>query len=236
MKKISKIVSVMLCAVFAAGMLGGCGEVDREGYIAKTRSEADAEKSSSQADSSSQEEQAPAEESPEVEKITSDGAWKSMAFNVDGTDFVLDRLTLAELEDLGWSFDPEIYGLQDFSAEPLVFYQRSVVLNQEDYDEESFIVGFTNFGDEACGLDSINVWTVEFVSKDIANYPQVTIEGGITWGADEAAIKAAYGEPSAAEQFDGYTHYTYTDNLANVVYLDVYDDGGLGRIVMESYD
>ncbi|MCI7804675.1 MAG: hypothetical protein MR503_06335 [Oscillospiraceae bacterium] len=233
MKKISKIVSAMLCTVLAAGMLSGCGEVDKEGYVAKTRSEAD--NVSSQAEVS-QAEVSQAEQSSVAEKITSDGAWKSMAFNVDGTDFVLDRLTLSEIEDAGWSFDPAVYGMQDLSADPLVFYQRSVCMNHEGYDENSFIVGFTNFGDEACGLDTINVWTVEFTSKDVAGYPAVTLEGGITWGADEAALKAAYGEPSAAEKFDGYTHYTYTDNAANVVYLDVYDDGGLGRIVMESYD
>lgn len=231
MKKISKLVSVMLCAAFAAGMLSGCNDVDREGYIAKTRSEADSEKSDSQADSQ-------AEQSSEAERTASDGAWKSMAFNVDGTDFVLDRLTLAELENSGWSFDPAVYGLQDLSAEPLVFYQRSVVLNHEDFDAESFIIGFTNFGEEPCGLDDINVWSVEFKSKDIANYPQVTLEGGITWGADEAALKSAYGEPSASERHDdgGYTQYTYTDTVSNVIYLDVYDNGGLEKIVMESYD
>ncbi len=231
MKKISKLVSVMLCAAFAAGMLSGCDDVDREGYIAKTRSEADSEKSDSQAESQ-------AEQSSEAERITSDGAWKSMAVNIAGIDFVLDRLALAELENAGWSFDPATYGLQDLSAEPMVFYQRSVVLNHEGFDDGSFIVGFTNFGEEPCGLDAINVWSVEFVSKDIASYPQITLEGGITWGADEAALKSAYGEPSAAERHDdgGYTQYIYTDNAANVIYLDVYDNGGLGRIVMESYD
>lgn len=232
MKKIGRVVSVMLCAAFAAGMLSGCGDVDRDNYIARTRSESDAEKGVSQAESS----QAQQEESSAVEKVTSDGAWKSMAFSVDGTDFVLDRLTLAEIEAQGWSFEPEVYGMQDLSADPLVFYQRSIVLNHEGYDEGSFIVGFTNFGDEACGLDKINVWTVEFTSKNMASCPQVTLEGGITWGADEAALKAAYGEPSAVEKSDGYTKYTYTDNAANVIYLDVYDDSGLGRIVMESYD
>lgn len=236
MKKISKIVSVMLCAAFTAGMMSGCGDVDRDQYIARTRSEAEAEKNASQADS--QAEQAPAEESSAAERITSDGAWKSMAFSIDGKDFVLDRLTLSEIENEGWSFDPAVYGMQDLSADPLVFYQRSVVLTHEGYDEGTFIVGFTNFGEEACGLDNINVWGVEFAAKDIANHPQVTIESGITWGADEAALKAAYGEPSAAERHDdaGYTQFIYTDNVANAVYLDVYDDGGLGRIVMESYD
>lgn len=231
MKKISKLVSVMLCAAFAAGMLSGCNEVDREGYIAKTRSEADSEKSDSQAESQ-------AEQSSDAERTASDGAWKSMAFNVDGTDFVLDRLTLAELENAGWSFDPATYGMQDLSADPLVFYQRSVVLDHEGYDGGSLVVGFTNFGEEPCGLDAINVWSVEFTSKDIANYPQVTLEGGITWGADEAALKSAYGEPSSSERHDdgGYTQYIYTDTAANVIYLDVYDNGGLEKIVMESYD
>lgn len=236
MKRISKIVSVMLCAVVAAGMLSGCGKVDRDEYIARTRSEAEAEKDGSQADSS-QEEQGQAEESSAVQ-VASDGAWKSMAFNIDGKDFVLDRLTLSEIEGEGWSFDPAVYGMQDLSADPLVFYQRSVVLNHEGYDEGSLVVGFTNFGEEACGLDTINVWSVEFASKDIANHPEVTLEGGITWGADEAAVKAAYGEPSKTERHDdtGYTQFVYADNVANAVYLDVYDDGGLGRIIMESYD
>lgn len=218
MKKIGKIASVMLCAAFAAGMLSGCGSVDKESYIAETRSEAEA--------------------SSAAERITSDGAWKSMAFSLDGKDFVLDRLTLSEIENEGWSFDPATYGMQELAADPLVFYQRSVALLHDGYDEGSFVVGFTNFGEKTCGLDAINIWSVEFASKDVANYPQVTIEGGITWGADEAALKAAYGEPSAAERHDdtGYTQYIYTDNAANVVYLDVYDNGGLGRIIMESYD
>lgn len=231
MKNIGKIVSVMLCAVFAAGMLSGCGDVDRDQYIARTRSEAEA-------DSSSQNEQSSAAESSGIEKITSDGAWKSMKFNLNGTDMVLDKLPFASIEADGWSFDPALYGMEGLSADPGVFYQRSVCLINESYDEETCIVGFANFGEEACGLDSIGVWSIEFVAKDKTNYPEVTLEGGITWGADEAAVKEAYGEPSASERYDdaGYTELTYTDNVANTVYLDIYDDGGLGRIVMDSFD
>lgn len=67
----------------------------------------------------------------------------------------------------------------------------------------------------------MHIWSIEFTSKDKTQYPEVTLEGGITWGADEEAIKSAYGEPSASERNDDekYTNLTYTDNAGKLFIL-----------------
>lgn len=237
MRKLNKILSVMILAVIASGTLFGCGKVDKSQYIGNSGSEDSDEnqyigRTRSEADSQSQ------AESENNMVIPSDGAWKSMNFTLDGKDMTFDRLPYSALVSEGWSFDPEIYGLQDMSAEKGAFYERNIYLNKENYDGDAVMIGMTNYEDEPCGLDKIQLWSIEFAAIDRTEFPDIVLEGGITWGSKEKEIRAAYGEPSKVERFQNsrYTKLTYTDNAANSLLLEVYDMGGTGKITLESYD
>ncbi len=234
MNKLKKTISVILCATLASGILSGCGDVDKEKYVAKSRSEADENIS---IEENPEEISNDTPETAPVEKITSDGAWMSMAFNLNGTDMVFSKLPYSTLRSEDWSFNPELYGFDGIVAAPGSYYQRSIYLEHENYDDGTIMVGFANFNEQDATLDELQLWSIEFLTKDKTNYPQVTLEGGITWGSDEAAIKEAYGEPSSSERNDaeGYTELVYTDNAGKSVYLDLYDGTGVGRIVIESY-
>lgn len=234
MKRSIRIISAVLCAVMTAGVLSGCGNVDKDKYVAQKRSDAESSQAAeAEADSS----QADAESSQE-EIITSSGAWNSMKFTLDGEELVLDRLDYSVLANNGWSFDPSNYGLSDLSAKKGEYYQRSIFVYSDSFDEDVFCIGLTNFNDEPCGIDDMQLWSIEFIAKDKTNYPEVTFDGGITWGSDAAAIEAAYGTPSKSTRNDaeGYTELLYTDNTANSVTLYVYDNEGVQRMIMESSD
>ena len=41
MNRVKRLAAVILCAVTAAGIFTGCGDIDRDKYIAKSRSEAE---------------------------------------------------------------------------------------------------------------------------------------------------------------------------------------------------
>ncbi len=234
MKKFNKIFSAVLCAALAAGALSGCGNVNKDKYVAKKRSESESSQAAEAGNDSSQVDA----ESSQEEIITSEGSWNSMKFTLDGEELVLDRLDYSVLTNSGWNFDPSIYGLSDLSANKGEYYQRSIFLNNDKYDEATCAVGLTNFNDEPCGIDEMQIWSIEFIAKDKTSYPEVTLDGGITWGSDSAAVEAAYGTPSKSTRNDaeGYTELLYTDNAANSVTLYVYDDGGVQRMIVESSD
>ena len=231
MNRVKRLAAVILCAVTAAGIFTGCGDIDRDKYIAKSRSEAEGSSASEESQQESGRQNAP------EELITSDGAWKSMKFTLDGNELVLIKLPYSSLTEQGWSFDYNVYGMKDLLTDSGVFYQRSVYLDHEGMDDGTICIGFANFNDEKSKVDDMHICSIEFTSKDKTQYPEVTLEGGITWGADEEAIKSAYGEPSASERNDDekYTNLTYTDNAGKTIYLNIYDDGGLGKITMDSY-
>lgn len=231
MNRIKKLAAVFLCAVISAGIFAGCGDVDRDKYIAKSKSEAD---SSSSGEESQQES---SEQNNKAELIASDGAWKSMKFTLDGKELLFIKLPYSSLTEQGWTFDYNTYGMKDLMTDSGVFYQRSIYLEHEGMDEGTICIGLANFNDEKSKVDDMHLWSIEFTSKDKTNYPEVTLESGITWGADEKAVKEAYGEPSASERNDDekYTKLTYTDNAGKTIYLNIYDDGGLGKIIMDSY-
>ncbi len=224
MKNFKKIISVVLCTAFVAGMLGGCGKkVDKDNYVAKTREEA------------SEQSQAEASENSTDAKPTVD--WTTMEFSLNDTSLTFNRLPYSTMKELGWSFDPAIYGMENISAESGSFYQKSIYLSHADYDEATVLVGLTNFEEEPCGLDKISLWTIEFNAKDKAKFPDVTLTGGITWGNDEATVKAAYGEPLTTERNDeeGFTVLKYSDNAGKAIFLTVYDETGVGIITLESF-
>lgn len=223
MKNIGKIISAMLCVSVLTGILSGCKKYDNNEYVARTRSEAEAG--------------IPAGEKQPEENKTSDGAWKSMNFSLDGKNMNIIKMPYSTLQAEGWSFNPETYGLQNLSAEFGDVYQRNVYVDKEGYDEDVFLIGLTNFNAEPCGLDEIQLWSIEIEAKNKTAYPEVVLEGGITWGSDEAAITAAYGEPSASVRNEETksTELKYADDIGNTIYLEVYDDGGVGKIIMESY-
>lgn len=222
MKKSGKIAAILMCAALSTGLLSGCAKPDTTGYVTDSK------------DSSSDSQQ---EETTPQERITSNGAWTSMKFTLDGEEMVMSKLKYSKLVDMGWSFDPVIYGLDKLEADPGNVYQRSVYLEHDNIDDATMVVGFTNFGDKKCGLDDIGVWSLEIVKKDKTKYPDVVFEGGITWGSDEEAIKKAYGDPSATTRNDneGYTELIYTDNNGKTIYFDLYDGAGIERMIFESF-
>lgn len=222
-----KIASVLLCGTLAAAMLSGCDEVDKDTYVARTRSEAEAESKA----------EAEAQNSQNAEELgLTPSDWSQMKFTIDGTELTLDKLPYSSIANLGWSYDTALYGFQNFMFKPGSIYDRSVSLVHEGYDDDVMLVGFTNFGEAECGADANHVWSVEFTSFGKSSYPAVSI-GDVTWGSDEASVKAVFGEPTSSEKGnDGSTQLTYSDGSMNLIRFYVYGTDGVGKIVMESFD
>lgn len=225
MKNIKKIISAAACALIASGIFSGCSEINNDEYLERTQNKTEEQASS-------------AEEQPqEAEKKTSNGAWKSMAFTLEGKEMNIIKMPYAELKAAGWSFNPEDYGMNDFSAQIGTIFERNIYLKKDGYDDYVFLIGITNFNYEPCGIEDIQLWSIEVTAHEKTSYPELVLESGITWGSDEAAVIAAYGEPSLSTRHDetASTELTYTDNAGNIVVLEVYDNEGVGKIIMESY-
>lgn len=232
MKNIKKIITAAACIAIASGIFSGCSEINNEDYLERTQSK-------SEDQTSSEEEQSQEEQSQEAEKKTSDGAWKSMAFTLEGKDMNLIKMPYAELKAAGWSFDTELYGIKtnEFLAPLGTIYERTIHVNKEGYDDGIFLIGITNFNSEPCGIEDVQLWSIEVDAHEKTSYPELVLENGITWGSDETSVIAAYGAPSLITRHDetSSTELAYTDNAGNNVILEVYDNGGVGKIIMESY-
>lgn len=225
MKNAKRIICI-LCTGITALSLAGCSkksDSNSKEYVARTRSEADA--------------QSAAENSGVIEMVPSNGAWKSMKFTLDGSELTFQKLKYSDIQSAGWSFDPEVYGMENLSAEKGRFYEKSINLTKDGTGDGVFTVGLTNFGDEPCGLDEICVWVAEFNAENKTNYPEVVLEGDITWGANQEAITAAYGDPSATQRLENtrITKLTYMDNEGRSITLSVSDINGLQNILFEFY-
>lgn len=225
--KLRGFISAVLCGAFVMGVFSGCGDnIDREQYVARTREDATA---ASEAEAARNNSQAAGQNTASVN-------WADMNFSLNGTELKFDKLPYSTFTSMGWSYDPMIYGLDVVTFETGVVYDRSVYLNHESYDDTTVKVGFTNFDAAPCNYEANHVWSIEFSAVGAERYPDVKLSN-ITWGSSEADIKAVFGEPTTVlSAEDGSTEISYGDGGLNVIRFYVYEDTGVGRIIMESFD
>lgn len=104
-----------------------------------------------------------------------------------------------------------------------------------------FMAGFINDTNEDADLkdSKINIIRIDKRWTGSEVFPEVTLPGGITWGATAEDVEALYGapvkEPSYNEEY-GYTVYTY-ENSDNTFHADIviYDELGMQEVVIVSY-
>jgi hypothetical protein len=190
------------------------------------------------------------EETEPTKPAVSDGKisddWKDMDVSINGKvyNFPYDY---DALKADGWYIDLKEYG-----------YEDGYILNKGDsvsgtidmyhndygteYDSFSLWVGFKNFTDKAKDILECDVWSFEadimhgFDKMD--KYPTVVIAKGITWGATEAEIIAAFGEwnDEYVSTDGGYKTVDYVYDYSKYMKLTINDELGLTAISFKDYD
>lgn len=222
-----KIITGILAAVVMAAGFTGCNKVKEENYL----SYSNADESSSQQDDDNN---AAADDNAAANPDTAD--WTKLTFGIDSALYT-PEFNLTDLTDAGWSFDPSIYGLENYDVIPGLKLSCDVYLNHEGVDDGVLAVGFCNTGSEDIPLENCQVWSVRVDVKDKSNYPQFSIPGNINWGTSEDDIKTALGEPSESNRDDtqSCTEMIYNKDGSALVHYYVYDDDGMLKFWIEKY-
>lgn len=223
MNKKNRIISMLLFGVISAGIMTGCEKAsERIIYIGSSRNETQAGSSTSFS---------------KVENIGAEALLETISFTFEGVEMIFDKKPYSDFREMGWTFDPATYGLNDIQANQGNLYQRGVYLQNDSYDPDVFCIGLTNFNQDPCPIEDTQIWSAEFTAHEKSKYPDIVINGGITWGSPKEDIIKAYGKPNSSKRNDdsGSDTVHYTDNAGNNIYFEVYDDEGVGKIILESY-
>lgn len=212
-----KIFKGILASIIIASAFTGCNNVEKENYLSY----------SSAGESDSQQENNNSAETAD---------WSTLTFGMDSA-FYTPEFDFKNLTDIGWSFDPANYGLEDCTLTPELRLSCDVYLNHEGVDAGVLAVGFANTGSEDTSLDNCQIWAVKVEIKDKTNYPQFTVPGNISWNASDADVKAAIGEPTESNRDDemGYTELIYKKEDKYIVHYYVYDNGGMMKFWIEKF-
>lgn len=212
-----KIFTGILASIVIASAFTACNDVEKENYL----SYSSAGESGNQQDNNNNAE-------------TAD--WSTLTFGMDSV-FYTPEFNFKDLTDIGWSFDPSAYGLEDCTLTPELRLSCDVYLNHEGVDTGVLAVGFANTGTEDTSLDNCQIWSVKVEIKDKVNYPQFAIPGNISWNASDADIKSALGEPTESNHDDsqGYTELIYKKEDKYIVHYYVFDDGGMMKFWIEKF-
>lgn len=213
-----KALLTIISAAVIASALTGCDSVDKDKYI-----------NSSSQTSDSQSNENTAQNSDAV------ADWTTLTFGIDAETYT-PEFNLSDLTGSGWSFDPALYGLEDYTVTPGLKLSCDVYLAREDCDDGVLAVGFTNTGGADVPLADCQVWSVRVDVKDKSQYPAFSIPGNIQWNASQDDIKAALGEPSETKrEEEGCTELVYNQDGNKLVHYYIYDDGGFQKFWIEKY-
>lgn len=219
--KMKKAAALICSLIISCSLFTACGDEDsNKGNIVALSSGDESSVNDKSSNESSDEKAA----STEISKD-----WKSLEIIMDGTKYTMN-FNYSDLTKISCSFDPALYGLTDAVLKPGIMYSPDIYLNNDKFGDGFMRVGLMNATSEDVGLDGTQVWAVGIskVKKDKA--PDITLPGDITWGADEAAVKAAYGDPAETSDGDGFVKYSYTEEGIAKLELSIYADGGLKEV------
>lgn len=170
--------------------------------------------------------------------------WTDMQFMLDGNLYELP-VSYRELEANGWSFDLADYGYTDgYIMNPGDKTYSTIELSNPDYDEDLMVwVGFINTGDKAQDILDCDIWAFQMDtcvgSRQLENYPDMEIAGGIGFGSTREEVEAAFGECEDIYEADsGYNYVVYNYEMDYDYYLKltIYEDKGVTAIDISSYE
>lgn len=224
-----RIFAGILASIVIAAVFTGCDDVEKEKYLSYSKPD----------ESSSQQEENDdnnAEDNADNTAYPETSDWSSLTFGMDSV-FYTPEFNYKDLTDIGWSFDPSAYGLEDCTLTSELRLSCDVYLNREGVDVGVLAVGFANTGDEEAALDDCQIWAVKVDIRNKANYPQFAVPGNISWNASEDDIKGALGEPTESNRDDsqGCLEMIYNKDGKYLVHYYVYDDGGMMKFWIEKY-
>lgn len=176
------------------------------------------------------------ENSSEESSDAKPGDWKALEVKINGELFV-PKFDYSRLTEKDWSFDPAIYGLENYNVESGVYLSPDVFLDNPNYEGGIIAVGFTNTSSEAKTINEAQVYAIKVKVKDKVNRPDISVPGNIAFGATAEDIKAAFGEPSETSRNDeeAYNELTYRSENMEVVHYYVYDNGNMLGFLAEHF-
>ena len=212
----------IIASIVVAAAFTGCNEVKKENYVTYSTSDSSSVQQNSNDNTDT--------DYPD----TAD--WSTLTFGIDSV-FYTPEFNYKDLTDIGWSFDPSNYGLEDCTLNSEIRLSCDVYLNHEGVDEGVLAVGFANVGQEEVPLADCQIWAVKVEIKDKTNYPQFAVPGNVKWNASIDDVKGALGEPSESnrDESQGSTELIYNKDGAYIVHYYVYDDGGMMKFWIEKY-
>lgn len=214
-----KILAGMVSATMLLTMFTGCNIINEESSNSYSKTSSNSSESSKSSEQSSS---------------TGSTDWKDMTLSVDSVNYT-PLFDLSDLTDAGWTFDPAIYGLNDYTMTPGVRLSCDVYLIHEGVDNDVLAAGFTNPSDKDIPLMDSKVWALKVNIKDKKNYPEFILPGNIKWNATEEEIKASLGEPTETnrDEANKRTELVYSEPDVKYVHYFVYDDGGMMTFEMD---
>lgn len=216
----------------------GAGETEEENDAAETETEMENGGGETQTGNST----------GETQTASADGElsddWTDMQFMLDGNLYELP-VSYRELEADGWKFDLAAYGYTDgYIMNPGDKTYSTIELTNPDYDEDLTVwVGFINTGDKAQDILDCEIWAFQMDtcvgSRQLENYPDMEIAGGIGFGSTREEVEAAFGECEDVYEADSGYNYVVCNYEMDYDYylkLTIYEDKGVTAIDISTYE
>lgn len=239
-KMYKKILCAMLAATIGAAALSGCSV-----NFNKTNSGNNSSETSSVAPSEPKDSDASQSESSEPvnskaeSQITAKPAaqWNDYRFTIDGEELTFP-FNFSKLIDMGWYVsleeDTEIDTV-DANSEIV-----SLFLSNDKYTGVTMLTSVANYSDKKCNIEDAKV---NFIEIDTANaegdLPDITLAGGVKWGATVDEIVAVFGKPDdnpSEYESKYFDNLYYTDSDSNKMELYVSKTDGLSGIYLMPFD
>lgn len=232
MRERMKKLAVIFGLVAACGLAGGCANQSKESAPAETSqapkyTEVDSSMPVVPGEPESSVEASANEQPKEVSHESLSGDWTNMDFMLDGKIYQVP-FSYKEIEEEGWTFDLADYdyengyilnpGSRDFSG---------IRLNNPAYPGVDIIVTFENRGNQAVDIKECDVYTFELdIRWADADYPQMTIGNGLTFGDSMSKLEEACGPCDSIYGFEDYDFgsYQYEADGGKHLNITVFDD------------
>lgn len=232
-----KILCAILAATIGAAALSGCSVSFNKTNSGNNSSETSSVTPFEPKDSDSPNSET--ESSKDESKITAEptAQWNDYKFTIDGEELTIP-FDFSKLKDMGWYIsleeDTEIDKV-DANSEIV-----SLSLSNDKYTGVTMLASIANYSDKKCDIEDSKVNFIEidttFAEDDL---PNITLAGGIKWGATIDDIVAVFGKPDDdLSEYDSkyFDNLCYTDSDSNKMELSVSKTDGLSGIYLMPFD